>query len=99
MLHEIIKEGGVKRPDILAKIIKELKERREADEKALAIKDQLRMVHDRCPDIWSFLMENNAESVYFCPDDYDIKSAPCLGAGHPYEHCKKCWNKALEGEE
>ena len=78
----------------------EIKERREADKKPLGIKDQLRMAHDRCPDLWSFLMENNAESVYFCPDDYDIESGPCLGVGYPYDNCTKCWDEALkEGEE
>ena len=52
----------IERQDLF-RILQELKERREADEKALAIKDQLRMVRDKCPDIWD-IIHNNWYSIF-----------------------------------
>lgn len=36
----------------------ELKERREADKKPLDIKQQVRIVHDKCPDVWKNAKNN-----------------------------------------
>jgi hypothetical protein len=46
LFHKIIEEGGVKRPDILAKIIEELKERREAD----TVLNQMTRIVKECQD-------------------------------------------------
>jgi hypothetical protein len=47
----------------LLELAYEVKERRESDEKTLAIKDQLRMVRDKCPDIWD-IIHNNWYSIF-----------------------------------
>lgn len=41
--------------DYMLQILQELKERREADSKPLDIKAQLRLVRDKCPDVWDTL--------------------------------------------
>lgn len=76
--------------DEVLNLLQELKVRREADEKPLEIKDQLRMVHDRCPDIWE-------KDIQYCPSFYGLKQfnfddcmKGCKGC------CKECWNEALK---
>ena len=78
--------------DVLLPILRELKERREADSKPLDIKAQLRLVRDRCPDVWKILTENA------CTCDYNL---PCIDGDCPDDvtKCNICWDKALEGDE
>lgn len=72
--------------------LKELKERRAADSKKLDIKAQLRLVRDRCPDLWKSILAEK------CPDDFgfdNISAEDCSGCSL---QCKECFNKALEGD-
>ena len=68
----------------------ELKERREADKKALTIKEQLRLVHDKCPDVW----EKIDFPDFDCPSQHGFKyhNEDCQG------FCVSCYDKALEDE-
>ncbi len=89
LFHEIMDEGGVKRPDKLLSILQELKERRAAD-KPLDIKGQLRLVRDRCPELWKMVRSDIAD----CPEVFQLSGGECLA-----KNCKECWDKALEGDE
>jgi len=73
--------------------LQELKERREADKKPLDIKDQLRIVRDRCPDIWQYVRNN------VCVKEIGIvKGGTCLKDS--CDACDRCYSEALkEGKE
>jgi len=90
---------------LVVKALQELKERREAEHVAdtsnmmpLDIKGQMRLVRDKCPDIWDLVVT----SLYACPSMIDTGLQPnlldskdiCCGFGD--ENCKECWDKALE---
>lgn len=57
----------------------------------LSIKEQLRLVHDKCPDIWDEILDN-------CPSEYDLSEIPCMDREYATE-CRMCWNKALEDDK
>ena len=71
-------------------LLKELKERRESDGKLLDIKGQLRLVRDRCPEVWGVVRSDIAD----CPEVFQLSGGECLA-----KNCKECWDKALEGDE
>ncbi|SEJ35822.1 hypothetical protein SAMN05660742_10697 [Propionispira arboris] len=77
----------------------ELKERREADNVAdtsnimsLDIKGQLRLIRDKCPDIYIRIC-NGPD----CAGSVDLEVRK--DCNYPTSDCQECWNKALEGEE
>lgn len=91
--------GGQLNSDIVRLALQELKKRRGADHladagKMMTIKEQLRLVRAKCPDVWRQYHE------HICPAVYDLRGK-CDGAakGIGDNDCKECWDKALEGEE
>ena len=86
--------------DYMLQILQELKERREADSKPLDIKGQLRLMRDRCPDIWK-----NRSYNQHCPDSSGLPSRKVhdeigdMDKCVPCKDCDACMNKALEGDE
>ncbi len=73
----------------LKMMVQELKELRAAD-KPLDIKGQLRLVRDRCPELWKMVRSDIAD----CPEVFQLSGGECLA-----KNCKECWDKALEGDE
>lgn len=65
----------------------------EADSKPLDIKAQLRLMRDKCPDVWKEL--NRLPKGRFC--HYNFIKTGVQNCLHPY--CKCCWDKALEGDK
>lgn len=79
--------------DVLLPMLQELKERRAADSKKLDVKAQLRLVLDKCPDVWESILAEK------CPDNFgfnNISAEDCSGCSL---QCKECFDKALEGDE
>ena len=83
----------------VAEALQELKERRAAD-KPLDIKGQLRLVRDKCPDVWKTRAYNQ-----HCPDYFGMPSRKAhdeigdIDKCVPCKDCDACMNKALEGDE
>jgi len=97
-LKPIPTEVVIDRDDLL-QILQELKERREADNVAdtsnimsLDIKGQLRLIRDKCPDIYIRIC-NGPD----CAGSVDLEVRK--DCNYPTSDCQECWNKALEGEE
>lgn len=71
-------------------------------DKPLDIKAQLRLVRDKCPNVWDAIPDN-----FGCPSMFpmgsqakliDSKDVCCGIIGD--DNCKECWHKALEdGDE
>lgn len=59
----------------------------------LSIKEQLRLVKNKCPDMWEIFMDG-------CPSEYGLPEMeiPCMGRDYATE-CRECWNKALEDDK
>jgi hypothetical protein len=58
----------------------------------LDIKDQLRIVRDKCPDIWQFISGENSD---YCPSKFGFENNEekvCMIIG-----CQECWNRILKG--
>jgi len=97
-LKPIPTEVVIDRDDLL-QILQELKERREANNVAdtsnimsLDIKGQLRLIRDKCPDIYIRIC-NGPD----CAGSVDLEVRK--DCNYPTSDCQECWNKALEGEE
>lgn len=73
----------------MLELMQELKELRAADSKPLDIKGQLRLVRDKCPDVWEIVTENA------CTFDHNLPYADC-DCSDDVAICKECWDKALE---
>lgn len=61
-------------------------------DKPLDVKAQLRLVRDKCPDVWEIITENA------CTFDHNLPYADC-DCSDDVAECKKCWSKVLEGDE
>lgn len=75
-------------------ILKELKERRKLEQVVsitpLDIKGQLRLVRDRCPDLW------DKHIAHICTKYYGLRQYNREIRMCGYGTCKECWDKALE---
>lgn len=83
----------------LATALQELKERREADHVAdaskmmpLDIKDQLRLVRDKCPGVWRICIGRS------CPCDCKLTFVDD-DAKSCESRCRECWDKAIEEDK
>lgn len=86
-----IYSGGQMDENIVRLALQELKKRRKADSDPLDIKGQLRMIRDRCPDIYTRIC-NGPD----CAMSFDLKVIK--DCNYPTGDCTICFNKALEGE-
>ena len=85
--------GGQVDNDVVRLALQELKERREADSKPLDIKGQLRLVRDKCPDVWEM-------KIIGCPSDwFVVKDNFCNIDGICKNIWGNCWDEALGGDE
>lgn len=57
----------------------------------LSIKEQLRLVRNKCPDVWDEIMDD-------CPGEYGLPQLPCRYGDYTAK-CSECWDKALEDDK
>lgn len=57
----------------------------------LSIKEQLHLVHDKCPNVWE-----DYRRVY-CPSAFGLMpEKECALYMSDKKYCRECWDKALE---